>query len=270
MERTLGDRMKQWEYAHRSFVGAHSYLMLRLDGRAFHSYTRGLDRPFDAGLMAAVDATMVTLCEEIDGVRLGYCQSDEISLVVTDWRFGAPTPGNPKGLRSSEPWLGGVVAKIVSISAAVASVAFSEFRTSQGERSGAVFDARVWTFPSDEQGRAEVGNYLLWRQRDAIKNSVTMAASAVFSHRRLQGVHTDEKRELLTGAGRPWEELPAGFRQGRIAVRRAQTGIVTYVDKRDGVENTLEVERNPFVVEDAPLVGSWIVDHIPNPPDREE
>ena len=270
MEQTLGDRMKQWENAYRSVVEPHSYLMLRLDGRAFHTYTRGLSRPFDAELVAAMDATMVALCEEIDGVRLAYCQSDEISLVVTDWRHGAPTPGNPTGLRLSEPWLGGVVAKILSISAAVASVEFNDVRVGQSQRAGAVFDARLWTFPGDEQGQAEVGNYLLWRQRDAIKNSVTMAASAVFSRRRLHGVNSEEKHRLLVEAGKPWEGLPAGYRQGRVAVRRPQVAAVTYVDKRDGAEKTIEVERHPFVIEDAPLVGDWIADHIPEPPNREE
>lgn len=202
MEQALGDRMKQWENAHRSVVAPRSYLMLRLDGRAFHTYTRDLERPVDAELMAAIDATMLRLCEEIDGVRLGYCQSDEISLVVTDWRRGGATPDNPAGLRFCEPWLGGVAAKIVSISAAVASVAFNDVRHGQGRLGSAVFDSRVWTFPGDQRGRAEVGNYLLWRQCDAIKNSVTMAASALFSPNRLQGVHTDQKRQMLTEAGR--------------------------------------------------------------------
>lgn len=237
---TLGERMKMWEHVHRYVVDADDYVLLRLDGKAFHSYTKGLDRPFDKGLMAAMDSTMKSLCDEIQGVRLGYCQSDEISLLIT------------RGEEKSELWMGGVEAKMLSLSAAIASTSFNRARQHQGfDRKPALFDSRVWTLPNTDEGLDDVENYFIWRQRDAIKNSVTMAASAHFSHRFLLDKNTAERAQLLNEAGHPWAELPKGFRQGRMCLRRETTGSITWTHKITGEVTTEDVVRRPFVVEDA-------------------
>lgn len=257
----LGERMKWWENVYRDVVPGNDYLLLRLDGRAFHTYTRRLHRPYDKDFMAAMDATMVALCQEIDGVRLGYCQSDEISLVVTNWTKTQPTSSNPDGIHHSEAWLGGVGAKLLSISASVATMNFNTVRNSQNQVPNAVFDSRMWTIPWHQPD--EVMNYLLWRQRDAIKNSVTMAASTMYSHRHLQGVNTDAKKALMADRGTPWEELPQGFRQGRFCTRFSETADVTYVDKRTQTEHTISVNRRPFRAYPAPLVDTGIFDFVP-------
>lgn len=249
--------MKRLEHAYRMVVPSDEYLMLRLDGRAFHTYTRGLNRPYDTDLMLAMNHAMAELCREIDGVRIGYCQSDEISLVVTNWVH------TPLGVKVSEPWLGGVMAKLLSVSASVATVAFNEARASQGFNVGAVFDSRLWTFPQSLS--VEPWNYLLWRQRDAIKNSVSMAAQAHFSHHSLNGVNTNQKCQMLRELGHPWEDLPQGFRNGRICVRVPERSTVTYVDKRTQQEHSVEVDRSPFTVQDAPEIGAWLDEYIPKP-----
>ena len=87
MDKTaLGDRMKSYEAIPKNFLMRRQPVIIRLDGKAFHSYTRGFDKPFDAELMKAMQQTMKYLCEEIQGCVIGYTQSDEITLVLCDYQ----------------------------------------------------------------------------------------------------------------------------------------------------------------------------------------
>lgn len=267
-EVSLGSRMKRWEGLFTFHVEPLSYVLIRLDGRAFHTYTRGLDRPFDRDLMSAMDQTLLTLCQEIPGVRLGYTQSDEISLLITDWVHGEPVPGNPTGLRREELWAGGTYAKLVSLSASIAAQAFAAVRFDQGHRKPAVFDSRLFAIGgSDPRGRDAVLDYFRWRQQDAVKNSISMAAHEHFTPRELHGVKSDQKLAMLEEAGKPWSELPMGFRSGRAAYRVRDRRITTYRDKRTGEMRTVEADREPFRVTDVPIHGGdWISDHVPADP----
>lgn len=268
--KTLGERMKEAEHKYRRKVPA-GYLLLRLDGRAFHTYTRGLERPYDTPLMDAMDQTLLALCNEVQGVRFGYVESDEISLLVTDWKDIGTSFANPDGVQISQPWMGGIEAKILSLSAARASVAFNAIRDSQGfditgqpdenGNGGALFDSRLWTFPATEEGRQEVANYFLWRQRDSVKNSVTMAALDVFGHKQILGMNTKEKLDALHKAKEPWIDLPQGFRNGRIAVREDKTDTVTYTDGRTGEQKNVIVLRKPFTISPA-FDFSWERDRL--------
>src|SRR5690348_5426948 len=126
----LGDRMKRYEAAYRSTLPRRTYTLIRVDGRSFHSYLRSAGKPFDETFMADMDAVAEALCAEITGSVLAYTQSDEISLLVTDF-----------AIEQTEPWFGGVVAKQLSISAALATAVLNERRP--GAR--ALFDSRVFT-----------------------------------------------------------------------------------------------------------------------------
>ena len=223
----LGDRMKAYEAEQRAVMPPRSFSVLRVDGRAFHSWTRGLPRPFDPHLAETMDATALALCAEIQGAALAYTQSDEISVLFTD--FGSET---------SQPWFGGVVQKQVSIAASLASVTFnSEYP--RGMASQALFDARVFVVPNE----AEAANYLLWRNKDAIRNSVSMAAQSVFSHRQLQGVGVARMREMLAEQGTPWESFPHRFRHGSLTMKQGGEQEVSYVDKRDRQTKTTVAYR---------------------------
>lgn len=239
---TLAQRMKFAEHEYRRKVEPSDYLLMRLDGRAFHTYTRGLDRPFDASFAAAMDHTAEALCAEISGAQLAYTQSDEISLLITNCRLD----GEGR-VKIRDPWMGGVESKMLSLAASIATESFNSFRGSQGFERGAHFDARLWTFPATEEGRSEVLNYFVWRRRDAVKNSITMAASAHFSHARLLHVNSDEKLVMLEGIGSSWTDQPAGFRYGRLTAREVVKGEVTYIDKRNDQPRTISVVRRPFV-----------------------
>lgn len=233
----LGTRMKEnYEQRVRHMLPRRTYTIVRLDGRSFHTYTRGLDRPFDQQLMDDMGEVALFLCREVAGVALAYTQSDEISLVLTDF-------ANPK----TEAWFDGNQQKIVSISAALATAKFNELRPGKI----AVFDSRAFTIPDP----GEVGNYLVWRQQDATRNSVSMAAQAHFSHRELHGKSGGEMQDMLWREhGINWNNYPDRFKRGTVVASHTELSPVTYVDKRTGEQCTTDdVERTVWTV-DAPPV----------------
>lgn len=180
----FGDRMKSYERTTKHILSPRTFTIVRVDGRAFHTYLRKADKPFDETVIEAMDVTAVALCDAMAGVRFAYTQSDEISILLTDL--------DPK----TQPWFGGEIQKIASVSASIATMAFNRyhpgFDTDRLGRS-ATFDSRVYTIPS----RIEVANYFLWRQQDAIRNAVSMAAEAHFPSRELHGVPTARRQEML-------------------------------------------------------------------------
>lgn len=246
---TLGDRMKAYEAVHRAVLPRRTYTIIRLDGRAFHTYLRNADKPFDMPFITDMAAVAEVLCEEISGTVFAYHQSDEISILLTDFA----TPG-------TQPWFGGVVAKQLSVSASLATAVLNERRP--GRR--ALFDARVFTI-SDP---VEVANCFLWRQRDAVRNSISMAAQAHFSHKRLHGVSSASMQELLwSEAGVNWSDYPDQCKRGQTTIRQTGERPVEYVDKRGN-----EVARTTAVRswwETSPAAhfttdpGGWLAEVIP-------
>jgi tRNA(His) 5'-end guanylyltransferase len=248
----LGDRMKAYEAVHRAVLPRRTYTLLRLDGRAFHSYLRGAQKPFDEQFMADMGAVAESLCEEISGAVFAYTQSDEISVLVTDFSS-----------IQTQPWFGGVVAKQLSVSASLATAVLNERRP--GKR--ALFDARLFTI-SDP---VEVANYFLWRQRDAVRNSISMAAQAHFSHKRLHGVSSGGMQELLyTEAGVNWNDYPDGCKRGRVTVRRTGERPVEYIDKRTQETVRTTAVRSWWETVPAPHFttspSDWLAEAIPAMP----
>jgi tRNA(His) guanylyltransferase len=251
----LGVRMKEYEHAYRRRLPAQTYTIVRLDGKNFSTYTKNLDKPFDSLFATHMAQTALALCESTAGVAFAYTQSDEISLLLTD--FATP---------ATQPWQGGVEAKMLSLSAARATATFNAARPDGGL---ALFDSRLFTLDDP----AEVGNYFLWRQRDALKNSVSMAASAYFSHRRLDTLTTDDRIELLRDeAGIDWHDYPVWARQGQVVRRVPQASETRFLDQRTGTSHTREVVRRPWESCDAPefkvAPGLWLDSSIPTPPNN--
>jgi tRNA(His) 5'-end guanylyltransferase len=244
----LGDRMKRYEATTRTLLPRRTYTLLRVDGRAFHTYLRGCAKPFDETFMADMNAVAEALCAEITGSVFAYTQSDEISILITDFAS-----------EHTEPWFGGVIAKQLSISAALATAILNERRPGR-----ALFDARVFTIADP----VEVANYFLWRQRDCVRNSISMAAQAHFSHRRLHGVNGGGMQELLfTEAGVNWNDYPDGCKRGRVAVRRTGDRPVEYVDRRSGETVSTTAVRSWWETSPAPHFttepGGWLAETIP-------
>lgn len=222
----LGDRMKEfYENRSKTFLMRRTPVVIRIDGRAFHTLTRGLDKPFDEMLMRVMAKTTMSLCREIQGAKLGYTQSDEISILLTDYsKF------------STEAWFGYSVQKMCSISASIATLAFNRFwmeevakfeSTIADEETAkrleiikskifkAVFDSRVFSLPKEE-----VCNYFLWRMQDATKNSISMVAQAYFSHKELHGKSGDVKQDMLFKEhGVNWNGIPTTQKRGTAVVR---------------------------------------------------
>ena len=192
---SLGDRMKEnYENRHRVKLIRRIPVILRLDGKAFHTLTRGCEKPFDAILRKCMTDTAEFLCSQIQGAKFAYTQSDEISILLTDYDN-----------LSTEAWFDYNLQKICSIAAAMCSVQFSK-HWSGGT---AHFDCRAFNIPKEE-----VVNYFLWRQRDWERNSLQMLARSVFSHNELQGKKTPEMHEMLHTKKINWANLDGKWKNG--------------------------------------------------------
>ncbi|MEV4357036.1 tRNA(His) guanylyltransferase Thg1 family protein [Nonomuraea sp. NPDC004186] len=249
----LGDRMKAYEAATRTILPRRTHCLVRVDGRAFHSFLRDADKPFDEAVMAGMNAVAEALCNEMSGVAFAFTQSDECSVLLTDFES-----------HGTQPWFGGVVQKIASIAASTATVAFNRAYGVRHDDAYATFDARVFTIPDP----VEVANYFLWRQRDCVRNSITMAAQAKFSHKRLHGVSTGTMQEMLWSEhGINWNDYPAGAKRGRVCVRHTEEQDVTWTERHTGNQMTSRALRSRWLSEAAPHFtaepGGWLAATIP-------
>lgn len=248
----LGDRMKAYESVTRAVLPRRTYTLVRVDGRAFHSFLRHADKPFDSMMVYAMDAVGRALCTEMAGSAFAFTQSDECSVLLTD--FGAP---------GTQPWFGGITQKIASIAASVATVAFND-NCERPDHARATFDARVFTIPDP----VEVANYFMWRQRDCVRNSITMAAQAHFSHKDLHGVSTSEMQDLLWSHQLiNWNDYPDGVKRGRVTVRQVGEQPVSYTDRRSGEDVSTTAIRSWWATEASPHFtaspGGWLAETIP-------
>lgn len=238
LSRVDGSEFKDAERGFRTVLTPGLPAIMRLDGRAFHSYCRGLDRPFDRLFMADMDQVALGLAQQIDGVRLAYVQSDEISLLLTDRlvdEIDSTDPDTPvQGFM-----FGGQVQKLVSIGAALASSLMNAARHGTVTDRLAIFDARVFTLPD----MAAVERYFQWRQADARMNALGMAASARFSHRQLTGVPNTVRADMLRAVGADPDDLPLEFTEGRVVARGPITSSSTFFDRRAEGERTVEFTR---------------------------
>jgi tRNA(His) 5'-end guanylyltransferase len=234
----FGDRMKEYE---RQETGRRLLPLLpaiaRIDGKNFSRFTRGLERPYDKRLSDLMVATCKHLVEESNAL-CGYTQSDEISLLF----YSEDT--------KSQIFFDGKIQKMNSVLASMTAAYFNY------HKSGALpskkdhlanFDSRVWSVPN----QVEAANVFLWRERDATKNSVSMAAREHYSHKELLGKSGNEMQELLFQKGVNWNDYPAFFKRGtfvqRKTVRRAFSAeeLATLPPKHAAHDNPdLEIERS--------------------------
>jgi tRNA(His) guanylyltransferase len=199
----LGDRMKRYEAASTGRrLMDYCPAIVRIDGRAFHTFTRGLSRPFDADLMAAMDSATAELVADFAPL-VGYVQSDEVSLL-----FSQPT------IKSELPFCGRVQ-KLESVLASAMTLAFNKAARVHlpiGYHDLATFDARAWSVPNED----EAANYFLWRERDATRNSISSLAQAHFSARQLHGCSTTKMLNMLEEKGIVWGEFSAREKRGQF------------------------------------------------------
>ena len=207
MDKTsLGDRMKSYERR-----TSHNFLpmlpvMARMDGKSFHTFTKGLKRPYDVDLSALMVEVTKFLVSETDAC-CGYTQSDEITLVWLSEDY------------DREIFFSGKMQKIISITSSLTSVKFNELlpkylKSKVGTM--AIFDSRVWQLPS----KPEAVNNFIWREQDATRNSIQMAAQSMFSHKELQNKNCSELQDMMHSKGVNWNDYPRFFKRGTYVRRR--------------------------------------------------
>jgi tRNA(His) 5'-end guanylyltransferase len=230
MKDELGDRMKDfYEDRTRFKLARRTNTIIRIDGKAFHTYTKGLERPFDLGLIEDMNKTTEYLCQNIQGAKFGYVQSDEISILITDYDD-----------ISTHAWFDGNLQKMSSIAASLATAKFNQLRMARAcfddvikedapiykddieDFKLAMFDARVFQIPYQE----EVFNYFIWRQQDASRNSISSVAQAYFSPKELNGKKTSDMQDMLMlDKGINWNDFSPREKRGTL-IRKVERHFV--------------------------------------------
>lgn len=216
---SLGDRMKSYEDSYRISLPIRMPVILRIDGKAFHSYTKGCKKPVDQGLVDTMNLTAKYLCEHVQGCQIAYVQSDEISLLLNNFKT-----------LDTQSWFDNTLQKMVSISASMASVTFTteswriwgfqkynegqENEFSEAIIKPAYFDSRAFIVPKED-----VCNYFLWRQQDATRNSVQMLARTLYSHKECNNKNNSELQEMCFKKGFNWNDCPTSQKRGRCIVK---------------------------------------------------
>ena len=225
----LGIRMKTfYEEIPKTKLMRRTPVAIRIDGKAFHTFTRGFQKPFDEVLIKSMQETMKYLCENIQNCIFGFTQSDEITLILVDYQT-----------LTTEAWFDYQVQKLCSISASMATMAFNKFFYenvfqyngmasidmsnkkypykeiyAKAIEKGAMFDARCFNIPKEE-----VTNLIYWRQLDASRNSVQMVGQAYFSQEELQDKSCSDIQDMLMTKGVNWNDLPTYQKRGSCCVR---------------------------------------------------
>jgi tRNA(His) 5'-end guanylyltransferase len=261
----LGDRMKDfYEDRTRIKLPRRTFTIIRIDGKAFHTYTKGLQRPFDQGLIEDMNATTAYLCKNIQGAKFGYVQSDEISLVLTDFDD-----------LGTHAWFDNNLQKMVSVAASMATAEFNRLRLVRFARNSGIepryrdesyiaeseiatfkmaeFDARAFQIPFID----EVENYFIWRQQDAVRNSISSVAQSLYSSKELNGVKTDQMQEMIFQKGINWNDYDFRMKRGAV-IGKVEVPVLVKTKEfvNDGethvIDPTQVVMRNKWQVIETP------------------
>jgi tRNA(His) 5'-end guanylyltransferase len=180
----LGTRMKSYENINRYYLTRRMPLIVRVDGKAFHSYTKNFKKPYDEEFVYTMVETGKALLKEIQGSKLVYIQSDEISILATDYKE-----------LNTQAWFDKNLQKMVSVSASIATAYFNDSISNDFNKTDnkiALFDSRVFVLPKEE-----VNNYFLWQQQDATRNSIQGLGQFHFSHKELTNLNCNQIQEKL-------------------------------------------------------------------------
>ena len=267
---SLGDRMKaNYENRAKTYLVRRMPVIIRLDGKAFHTFTKGLKKPYDEIFHNTMNETMKYLCENIQGCKLGYTQSDEITLLLTDY-----------DTLTTDAWFDNNVQKICSVSASMATMAFNKFfrqcvsdycdsmmalqdfdlvtdkyyDTLYDKLDIAMFDSRCFNIPEDE-----VTNCFIWRQQDATRNAIQMLGQCNFSHKELHGKSCNNIQDMLIEQkGINFNDMPAEFKRGVCCIRQMCTDVT--IDFTTG--DRTETERSHWVLDKEIPIFSQDRDYI--------
>ena len=279
----LGKRMKEYyEQVPKYRLMRRTPVAIRIDGKAFHTFTHGFKKPFDEILGKTMRETMKYLCENIQGCGLGYTQSDEITLILIDYQTF-----------NTSAWFDYEIQKICSIAASMATLAFNKFFSlniansfdieyihmygpqtpedeyaitlMKAETKGAMFDARCFNIPKEE-----VTNLIYWRQLDATRNSIQMVGQANFSHKELQNKSCNDIQDMLmTQKGINWNDFPTHLKRGSCCVRKAvditTKDICEELEWGEPITKTMVITRYEWIIDtEIPIFKNEGRDYIDN------
>ena len=273
MRDELGDRMKShYENRTRVYLPRRTYTIIRVDGKCFSGFTKNLNRPFDIGLMSDMDETAKYLCSKIQGAKIGFVQSDEISILMTDF-----------DKLDTDAWFDGNIQKIVSVAASHAASKFNQLRWmryvneryNNGDKADSVswewfegvrklrlvdFDARTFTIPS----LTEVCNYFIWRQQDTVRNSISSVAQSLYSSEELHGKNMSQQQDMIHEKGQNWNDYPAMQKRGRFIFKKEVKCETEFKGKEFMQQSYI---RNMWVSEECPTFTAepdFLLEFIPN------
>lgn len=270
---SLGDRMKShYENIPKTRLTRREPVIIRIDGKAFHTFTRGFQRPFDNILIESMQETMKYLCENIQGCKLGYCQSDEISLLITDYET-----------INTAAWFDYQVQKMCSIAASMATLAFNRAFKDEVEyvlgwaeaeslamyhaqveltkphikalEKGAMFDARCFSIPKEE-----VCNYFQWRQMDCTRNSIQMVGQANFSHKELQNKKNEDIQEMLfSQKSINWNDFSTVEKRGSCCVKDFEKKVINFQTQEEVTRKIWGIDKNiPIFSQDRNYIERFV------------
>jgi tRNA(His) 5'-end guanylyltransferase len=239
MDKTsIGDRMKRYEKVTKDYLVRRMPVIIRLDGKAFHTWTKQLnelndeslsDSPFSDIMHYAMAHTGMALVKNIQNARIAYIQSDEISILLNDW-----------GKLETHQWFEGNIQKIVSVSASVATAYFNLAMAPNYTMKPAMFDSRVFNIPKED-----VANYFIWRQQDATRNSVNMLGQFYFSHKEMQNKNVKQVMDMLHEIGKDWNHIDTWMKRGYCAYRgEVDDEIPIFTKDRYYIEQHLQTDED--------------------------
>ena len=250
----LDERMKKYEYVTRHYLMCRTPVIVRIDGKAFHTFTKGMKKPFDHIFMESMQDTMKYLCENVQGCVLGYCQSDEISLLLIDY-----------DTLETSAWFDNNLSKLISITSSLASVYFNqqfyinlvdyrvknyksknrdvdyENRLLANISSLPIFDSRAFNLQKEE-----VNNYFVWRQQDAIKNAIQMIGRAYFNHKELENKNGKDIVGMLDNIKVNYHSYTTSEKRGTCCIKtdkgwNLDTEIPIFKDDKDYIEKLIYI-----------------------------
>ena len=258
----LANRMKEYEKRNQYYLQKRTPVAIRVDGRSFHTFTKGFQRPFDDVLIKTMQETAKYMCENIQGAKLAYIQSDEITIILTDY-----------DTLETDCWFNYRTDKLCSIAASMATMIFNKIFKEKVENfieeggafslaqlnynqmkmepylkaieKGAMFDARCFNIPKEE-----VTNLIYWRQLDATRNSIQMVGQANFSHKELQNKSCNDIQDMLhEQKGINWNDYPTVYKRGTACIKNRK--IIKYLD---------EFKVTAKLMDSTKTENSWIID----------
>lgn len=266
----FGSRMKEYEAVSKNYLTRRVPVIIRIDGRAFHTFTKGMNKPFDSILTKTMQKTMVALCQNVQGCVFGYTQSDEITLVLTDYEN-----------IDTSAWFDYNVQKVCSVVSSMATVYFNRFFNEavdqakdaviqqdlqlsieyqkyldlmDSKKMQATFDARCFNIPVDE-----VCNCLIWRQQDATRNSIQSVGQSKFSHKQLNHKSCNEIQDMLFKEyGINWNNLPTHLKRGS-ACYKVQAKTINRQTKEEAWRNYWQLDTEiPIFTQERVFVEQWL------------